>query len=107
MDSFGAGLAGDHPGVSDPAERRCVLFGCLEAAVWIVSDPQGGELAACELDVDVVVLNDALGRVPLDRDIRVEVRRSWWRETVARRASAIVTLPRCWSAGGAGPRTVG
>ena len=71
MDTFVAGLAADHPGMSDPAERRCGLFGCLEAAVWIVSDPQGGDLPACEADVDVI-LSDALGRVPLDRDIRAE-----------------------------------
>jgi hypothetical protein len=32
-----------------------VLFGCLEAASWIVSDPQGGELAACEADLDVLL----------------------------------------------------
>jgi hypothetical protein len=31
-----------------------VLFGCLEAAVWIVSHPQGGELPACEVGVDVI-----------------------------------------------------
>jgi hypothetical protein len=72
MDRFGAGLAADHPGAIG---RRCVLFGCLEAAMWIVSDPQGGELPACEVDVDVI-LSDALGRVPLDGDIRIEVRRA-------------------------------
>ena len=27
MDTFVAGLVADHPGVSDPAERRCVLLG--------------------------------------------------------------------------------
>jgi len=41
MDRFGAGLAADHPGAIG---RRCVLFGCLETAMWIVSDPQGSEL---------------------------------------------------------------
>jgi hypothetical protein len=41
MDRSGAGLAADHPGAIG---RRCVLFGCPEAAMWIVSDPQGGEL---------------------------------------------------------------
>jgi hypothetical protein len=33
--------------------------GCLEQTDRIVNDPQGGELAACEVDVDVL-LNDAL-----------------------------------------------
>ncbi len=79
MDRFAAEQpstsASDHPGVTDRTERRCVLFGCLDPVAWIVSDPQGGELPAYEIDVDVV-LNDALGRVPLDRDIRVEVRRA-------------------------------
>ena len=37
--------------------------------------PQGGELAACEADVGVI-LNDALGRVPLDSAVRVEVWRA-------------------------------
>jgi hypothetical protein len=46
----------DHPGGTG---RRCVLFGCLEAAAWIISDPQGGELPACGADLDVL-LNDAL-----------------------------------------------
>jgi len=73
MDRFRAGLAADHPCAIG---RRCVLFGCLEAAMWIViSDPQGGELPVCEVDVDVI-LSDALGRVPLDGDIRIEVRRA-------------------------------
>jgi hypothetical protein len=70
-----ASLAGDHPGRPSRDERRCVRFGCLEAAAWIVSDPQGGELAACETDLDVL-LNDALARVPLDSGIRVEVWRA-------------------------------
>jgi hypothetical protein len=68
-------VAGGHPAVTDQAGRRCVLFGCLEAAAWIVSDPQGGELPACEVDLDVL-LNDALSRVPLDSSMRVEVRRA-------------------------------
>jgi hypothetical protein len=72
MDRFGAGLAADHLGATG---RRCVLFGCLETAVWIVSDPQGGELPACEVDVDVI-LSDALRRVGLDGDIRIKVRRA-------------------------------
>jgi hypothetical protein len=42
-----------------------VLFGYVQAASWIVSDPQGGELPACEADLDVL-LNDALSRVPLN-----------------------------------------
>jgi hypothetical protein len=36
----------------------------------IISDPQGGELPACEADLDML-LNDALARVPLDSTIRV------------------------------------
>jgi len=52
--------------------RRCVRFGCLEVADWIVSDPQGGELPAREVDLDAL-LNDALARVPPDSGIRVEV----------------------------------
>jgi hypothetical protein len=50
--------------VPDHAERRCVLFGCLEKAAWIVSDPKA---ASC---------NDALGRVSLDSSVRVEVSRA-------------------------------
>jgi hypothetical protein len=57
--------AGDHPGGPDHEECRGVLFGCLEAAAWIVSVPQGSELAACEADLDVL-LNDTLARVPPD-----------------------------------------
>ena len=52
-----------------------MLFGCLEAAAWIVSDPQGGELSAYEADLDVI-LNDALARVPPDSRVRVEVWRA-------------------------------
>ena len=79
MDPLAAGQpttpASNHPGVTSRTERRCVLFGCLDRVAWIVSEPQGGELPACEIDVDMV-LNDALGRVPLDRDVRVEIRRA-------------------------------
>ena len=70
-----ASSTGDHPGRSGGTGRRCVLCGCLEAAAWIVSDPQGGELAACEVDLDVL-LNDALARVPPYGSIRVEVWRA-------------------------------
>jgi hypothetical protein len=56
-------------------ERRCVLFGRPGVAVWIISDPQGGELPACEVYLDVI-LNDALGRIPADSAIRVEVWRA-------------------------------
>jgi hypothetical protein len=65
----------DYTGTPDQAERRCVLFDCLEKAAWIVSDPQGGELPACEVDLDVV-LNDVLSRVSLDSSVRVEVWRA-------------------------------
>ncbi len=70
-----ASSADEHSGTSGRDERRCVLFGCLEAAAWIISDPQGGELPACEADLDVI-LNDALARVPLDTRVRVEVWRA-------------------------------
>jgi hypothetical protein len=53
---------------------RCVLFGCLKQAAWI-SDPQGGQLPACETDVDLL-FNDALARIPPDSRIRVEVWRA-------------------------------
>jgi hypothetical protein len=56
---------GDHPDAAGLTELRCVLFGCLQAAAWIVSHPRGGELPACEADLDVL-LNDALSRVPPD-----------------------------------------
>ena len=59
----------------DQAGRRCVLSGCLETAAWIVSDPQGGELPAYEVDLDVV-LNDALSRMPPSSPVRVEVWRA-------------------------------
>jgi hypothetical protein len=52
-----------------------VLFGCVQAAAWIISDPQGGELPACEADLGVL-LNDALSWVPLGSNIRVEVWRA-------------------------------
>jgi hypothetical protein len=55
METFVAGLAADHPGVSDPAERLGVLLGGCTHVGWIVSDPQGGGLAACEFDVDQVL----------------------------------------------------
>jgi hypothetical protein len=50
----GAGLSGleppmtaasDAPGLDGIDERRCGRFGCLEVAAWIVTDPQGGQLA--------------------------------------------------------------
>ena len=47
----------------------------MQAAAWIVSDPQGGELPACEVELDLL-LNDALSRVPLDSSVRVEVWRA-------------------------------
>jgi hypothetical protein len=62
------------PPLAEPS-RRCGLFGCLEPAAWLISDPQGGQLAARETDVDLL-LDDALARVPLDSSIRVEVWRA-------------------------------
>jgi hypothetical protein len=67
--------ASEATGLDGHDERRCDLFGCLEAAAWIVTDPQGGELAACEVDVDVL-LNEALARVPLDSTIRIVIWRA-------------------------------
>jgi hypothetical protein len=61
----------DHACNTGQTERRCVLFGCVEAAAWIISDPQGGELPACEADLDVL-LNDALSRVPPNSRVRLE-----------------------------------
>ena len=60
--------AGEDPG-------RCGLFGCLEPAAWLISDPQSGQLAACQADVDLL-LNDALVRVPPDSRVRIEVWRA-------------------------------
>jgi hypothetical protein len=62
---------GDNLGRSGRDERRCVLFGCLEAAAWIISDLYGGELAVCEVNLHVL-LSDALARTPPDSSIRVE-----------------------------------
>jgi hypothetical protein len=55
--------AGDHPGVTAEAGRRCRLFGCPEVAAWIVSDPQGGEPSACEAELDVL-FNEGLAECP-------------------------------------------
>lgn len=62
MDSFTAQQqlatsARAHAAATEQGGRRCVLFGYLESAAWLVSDPQGAELAAYEIDLDVV-LND-------------------------------------------------
>jgi hypothetical protein len=54
---------------------RCVLFGCVAPAAWLITDPQGGQLAACEPDVEVL-LNDALARVPPESTVRIEVWRA-------------------------------
>jgi hypothetical protein len=79
MDTFAAEqqsmLAGGQPAAAEQTGRRCVLFGCLESAAWVVSDPQGGELPVCEIDLDLIV-NDTLSRVPPDSSVRVEVWRA-------------------------------
>lgn len=79
MDRFAARQltmsAGDHPGLPEQPGRRYELFGCVQAAAWIVSDPHGGELPACEVELDLL-LHDALSRVPLDSSVRVEVWRA-------------------------------
>jgi hypothetical protein len=54
MDTFVAGLVADHPGVSDPSERRCALLGGCTRRLDR-KRPKGGELAACECDVDQVL----------------------------------------------------
>lgn len=51
---------GDPSGATGRAERRC---------------PKGGELPACDADLDVL-LNDALSRVPPGSTVRVEVWRA-------------------------------
>jgi hypothetical protein len=48
------------------------LFGCLELADWIITDPQGGQLAALDVDVDVL-LNHALARVPPGSSVRIAI----------------------------------
>jgi hypothetical protein len=67
--------AGAPADVGEQAGRCGVRFGCLELAAWIVSDPQGGDLPACEVDLEVI-LSDALSRIPLDGAGRVEVWRA-------------------------------
>jgi hypothetical protein len=50
------------------------LFGFLEQAAWIISDPEGGQLPACETDVDLPSNDaDAIARIPPDSSIRLEV----------------------------------
>jgi hypothetical protein len=34
-----------------------VLIDNPDAAAWVVSDPRGGELSACEVDLDAVINN--------------------------------------------------
>jgi hypothetical protein len=67
--------AGGWAGRIEEAGRRCVLVGCLQAAAWIISDRQGGELPACDADLDVL-LNDALARGAAGQHVRVEVWRA-------------------------------
>jgi hypothetical protein len=74
MDSFAAGPPATSARDRAATTERGRASLCCSAA-WIVSDPQGGELAACEIDLDVV-LNDALGRVLPDSGSRVEVWRA-------------------------------
>jgi len=68
----------DHPGgpgaaaCCSAAWRRPPGDGRLETAAWVVSDPQCGEVPACEVDLDVV-LNDVLSRVPLNSAVPMEV----------------------------------
>jgi hypothetical protein len=62
----------DQPGRSGRNERRCVLFGCLQGGRLDHQRPLGGELAVCEVELDVL-LSDALARASPDSSIRVEV----------------------------------
>jgi hypothetical protein len=52
--------------------RNCDFFGCLELADWIITDPQGGQLAALDVDVDVP-LNHALAWVPPGSSVRIGI----------------------------------
>jgi hypothetical protein len=65
-----ASVAASQP-AAEP-RQDCMLFGCVEPAAWLITDPQGGQLDGCEADVDVL-LNDALARVPPDSTVRVGV----------------------------------
>jgi hypothetical protein len=62
----------DHPGGTG---RRCVLFGCLEAVAWIISDPQGRRAARLRGRPGRAAQRRP-ARVPLDSSIRVEVWRA-------------------------------
>jgi hypothetical protein len=62
----------DQPGRSGRNERRRVLFSCLQAVAWIISNFYGSALAVCEVDLHVL-LSDALARASPDNSVRVEV----------------------------------
>jgi hypothetical protein len=72
----GAAWTGDHPAGGGDVGRRCGLFGRVEPAAWLISDPQGGRLATCEADLDDILLNDALSPVRPDNRVRMEVWRA-------------------------------
>jgi hypothetical protein len=67
--------AGGHPDRVGHDGRRCDLFGCLELAAWIITDPQGGQLAACDVDVDVLI-NHALAQVSPGSSTRIGIWRA-------------------------------
>lgn len=66
--------AGDHPNRDSHDGRRCDLFGCLELAAWIITEPQGGQLAAC--DVDVECSSTTLAGVSPSSSIRIGIWRA-------------------------------
>jgi hypothetical protein len=48
---------------------------CLELADWIITGPQGGQLAASDVDMDVL-LDHALARVPPGSSVRIGIWRA-------------------------------
>jgi hypothetical protein len=75
MDLFAASSGQPRGPATMPAPPAGPSAAACGSAAWIVSDPQGGELPACEADLDVL-LNDALSRVPPHSRVRVEVWRA-------------------------------
>ena len=87
------------PGRSGRTERRCVLFGCLEAAAWIISDLYGGELAVC----DGCLLSDA----PCPRATRQRHPGRGLAAGAACPARQGVNRPRSWAVIVTGPGSAG
>jgi hypothetical protein len=70
-----ASSTGDTPGRSGGTGRRCVRFGCMEAAPGSSATLKAASCPPARPDLDVL-LSDALARVPPDGSIRVEVWRA-------------------------------